>query len=66
MADGARVEDPDAVQLSPVEETLVEGRELLGGGDDVRRGNDAAQEARIVRELHRLVYACTQRASQQP
>ena len=48
---GAGLEDVHAVQAAVVHQALVEGRELVGGGDGVGRRDDPGEEARVVREV---------------
>ena len=43
-----------AAERAAIEQALVERGELLRRGDHVRRGHDAGQVARIVRELDRV------------
>ena len=54
--DGARVEDPHAVENAAIEQALVEGRELERVRDDIGGRDDAREKARIVRERDDLTH----------
>src|SRR5271157_781106 len=61
----AGLEDTHPVEFSLVQEALVEGRELFGRCDHVRRWDNARPESWIVRERHRLVKPDAKRTPQE-